>query len=73
MAGGSTIDNVTPQGKAQGTASEQTELAAQGISLQGKVTPDLDYKPGQDDADTATKARHSTSYSPAPIAWKTVK
>lgn len=75
MAAGSTIDNEAPWGKAPGSESEQTELAAQGVGIQGSVSPDLSFAPDQSGqaAEGNRQPRHGTSCTPGPIAWKTVK
>lgn len=73
MAAGGTVDNNDPWGKLKGSESEQTDLASQGVSVKSDATPNLDFKPGQDDAATTTKSRFSNSYSPPAPEWKTVK
>jgi len=73
MAAGGTIDNIAPEGKAPGTPSEQTELAAQGVDVQGKVSPNLSVSPNSDDSAVNTKSRFNHDYSPSEPTWKTVK
>lgn len=77
QAAGGTIDNDIPWGKLPGSESEQTDLASQGVSVKSDATPNLDFKPGGSDRDTAsperTKSRFSNSYSPPAPEWKTVK
>lgn len=69
MAAGSTIDNEVPVGKAPGSPSEQTELAAQGVDLQGHETPNMKVVAGASDSDTTTVSRFQNGKRRTFGAW----